>query len=79
MPRLRRPLSPVHLLRQLAAIGLLAFALVLALRPEPAPAGHRPDPTVPVVVAAGDLPAGTALAAGDLAVVHDQRLSLIHI
>ena len=41
MPRLRRPLSPVHLLRQVAAVALLAFALVLALRPAPAPAGAR--------------------------------------
>jgi Flp pilus assembly protein CpaB len=68
MPRLRRPLSPVHLLRQLAAAALLAVAVVLAVRPAPAPVEDAADPTVPMVVAAVDLPAGTALAAADLAV-----------
>jgi pilus assembly protein CpaB len=68
MPRLRRPLSPVHLLRQVAAMALLAFALVLALQPEATTDAPAADPTVPVVVAAGDLPAGTALTAADLAV-----------
>ena len=67
MPRLRRPLSPVHLLRQVAAVALLVFALVLALRPAPASPGRAPEPTVPMVVAARDLPAGTALGAADLA------------
>jgi pilus assembly protein CpaB len=68
MPRLRRPSSPLHLLRQVAAVGLLGVALVLSLRPAPIPAGDAPAPTVPLVVAAGDLPAGTVLAEADLAV-----------
>ncbi|WP_164703329.1 Flp pilus assembly protein CpaB [Modestobacter sp. KNN46-3] len=67
MPRLRRPRSPVHLLRQVAAAALVCLALVLALRPPPSPPGQREQPTVPVVVAAADLPAGTVLTAGDLA------------
>jgi Flp pilus assembly protein CpaB len=68
MPRFRRPVSALHLLRQVVAVGLLALALVLALRPESAPAGNARAPTVPVVVAAGDLPAGTPLTEADLAV-----------
>lgn len=68
MPRLRRPLSPLLLLRQVSAVALLGIALALALRPAPAPEGGGAAPTVPVVVAAGDLPAGTALTAADLAV-----------
>jgi Flp pilus assembly protein CpaB len=67
MVRLRRPRSVVHLLRQCLAGLLAAGALVLALRPEPAPPVGE-DPTVPVVVAATDLPAGTLLTAADLAV-----------
>jgi pilus assembly protein CpaB len=68
MPRLRRPSSPLHLLRQVAAVGLLGVALVLSLRPAPSPAGDARAPTVPLVVAAGDLPAGTVLTEADLAV-----------
>lgn len=68
MPRLRRPLSPLHLLRQVAAVALFGLAVVLALRPAPTPIRDAAEPTVPVVVAAVDLPAGTALAAADLAV-----------
>lgn len=67
MPRLRRPRSPVHLLRQVAAALLACLALVLALRPPPPVAGPV-TATVPVVVAAADLPAGAALTAGDLVV-----------
>ncbi|MFQ1003576.1 Flp pilus assembly protein CpaB [Modestobacter sp. SSW1-42] len=67
MPRLRRPRSPVHLLRQVAAGLLACLALVLALRPPPPAAGPAPA-TVPVVVAAGDLPAGATLTDADLAV-----------
>ncbi|QXG74943.1 Flp pilus assembly protein CpaB [Modestobacter sp. L9-4] len=67
MPRLRRPRSPVHLLRQVVAGLLVCLALVLALRPPPPAAGSAPT-TVPVVVAAADLAAGAALTAADLAV-----------
>ena len=66
MPRLRRPRSPVHLARQVAAAVLTLSALALALRPSPAPAVADGHATVPVVVAARDLPAGTVLTAGDL-------------
>ncbi|MGY1841163.1 MULTISPECIES: Flp pilus assembly protein CpaB [unclassified Modestobacter] len=66
MIRLRRPRSPVHLLRQTAAAALAGLALVLALRPAPEPPAG--PVTVPVVVAAGDLPAGTALTADALTV-----------
>ncbi|WP_222192351.1 Flp pilus assembly protein CpaB [Modestobacter italicus] len=67
MPRLRRPRSPVRLLRQVAAAGLACLALLLALRP-PAPAAGAPiaGPTVPVVVAAADLAAGQVLTADDV-------------
>lgn len=68
MPRFRRPRSPVHLARQVAAAGLTLVALVLALRPAPAPAAPG-ESTVPVAVAVRDLPAGTVLAAADVAVV----------
>ncbi|NEK85443.1 Flp pilus assembly protein CpaB [Blastococcus saxobsidens] len=68
MPRLRRSRSPVHLARRAGAALLAVLALVLAFRPDPAPAGAR-APAVPVVVAAADLPAGTRLGAGDLTVV----------
>ncbi|WP_029430900.1 Flp pilus assembly protein CpaB [Blastococcus sp. URHD0036] len=67
MIRLRRPRSVVHLVRQCLAGLLATAALVLALRPDPVdPSG--PDPGVPVVTAAADLPAGTPLERGHLAV-----------
>ncbi len=69
MLRLRRPASPVHLLRQLAAVALLCTAVLLSLRPGTPPAGTSPDPTVPVVVAATDLPAGAVLDGSGLVVV----------
>jgi len=62
VPRFRRPRSPVHLLRQVAAAGLACLALLLALRPAPAGGGAPAAPsTVPVVVAGTDLTAGTVL------------------
>jgi Flp pilus assembly protein CpaB len=68
MLHFRRPRSPALLVRRLAA-GLLALtALVLAVRPDPAPARAGPA-AVPVVVAARDLPPGTELTPGDLAEV----------
>ena len=57
----------MHLLRQVAAAALVCLALVLALRPPPSAPVVRGQATVPVVVAAADLPAGTVLTAGDLA------------
>ncbi|MQA32773.1 Flp pilus assembly protein CpaB [Modestobacter roseus] len=66
MIRLRHPRSPVHLLRQVAAASLAGLALVLALRPAPSPPAG--PVTVPVVVAAVDLPAGAVLTDGELAV-----------
>jgi Flp pilus assembly protein CpaB len=67
VPRFRRPRSPVHLCRQVAAAVLAGLALVLALRPVPAATGPATGPpAVPVAVAAADLPAGTVLTAGDL-------------
>ena len=66
MPRLRRPRSPVHTARRMAAILLAAAALVLALRPSPLPA--PPPAAVPVAVAALDLPAGTSLSSNDVSV-----------
>lgn len=67
MPRLRRPRPSLRLLRQGAAAGLACLALVLALRP-PAPAAGAPveGSTVPVAVAAADLPAGRSLTADDV-------------
>ncbi len=67
MPRLRRPRSPVLLLRRGAAALLAAGALVLALRPPGAPAAAPPLGT-PVVTAATDLPAGTTLTEASLTV-----------
>ena len=68
MPRFRRPRSPVHTARRVAAVLLAGLALVLALRPEPLPAAaHAPD-VVAVAVSARDLPAGTVLTSGDLGV-----------
>lgn len=69
MPRLRRPRSPMLVARRAAAALLAALALALALRPAPAPAGEAAPATVPVVVAAADLPAGTALTPDHLALV----------
>lgn len=66
MPRLRRPRSPLHTGRRLAAVLLAAVALVLALRPEPRPAPARAPATVPVAVAARDLLPGAPLSADDL-------------
>ncbi len=60
MPRLRRPRSPVTLLRHCLAALLAAGALVLALRPADLPAAGPPAGT-PVVTAGADLPAGTVL------------------
>ncbi|MGY1914669.1 Flp pilus assembly protein CpaB [Blastococcus sp. SYSU DS0973] len=69
MPRLRRPRSPLLVARRAAAALLAVLALVLALRPAQTPAGATGPAPVPVVVAAADLPAGTALAQGDLSLV----------
>jgi pilus assembly protein CpaB len=68
MPRLRRPRSPVHTARRVAAVLLAAAALFLALRPAGAPATARPPTAVPVAVAAADLPAGVTVSARDVAV-----------
>jgi pilus assembly protein CpaB len=68
MPRFRRPRSPVHTLRRVAAGLLTALALVLALRPSPTPATEAAPPAVAVVVAGRDLAAGTQLSVADLAV-----------
>jgi pilus assembly protein CpaB len=73
MPRLRRPRSPVHLARQLAAAVLTVLALVLALRPSPAPAASDGQDGVAVVVSARELPPGTVLGAGDLTTVRYPR------
>ena len=70
MLRLRRPRSPLLAARRVAAAALAALALALALRPAPAPPGAPTEAGVPVVVAAADLPAGTALSPGHLRVVH---------
>src|SRR4051794_14025201 len=67
MPRLRRPRSPVHAARQGAAALLTVLALVLALRPSPAPPGASSPDAVAVAVSSRDLPAGTVLTADDLA------------
>ncbi|MGY1636698.1 Flp pilus assembly protein CpaB [Geodermatophilus sp. SYSU D00742] len=68
MVRLRRPRSLVHTARQVLAAVLAATALVLALQPAPDPATTGAPQTVPVVVAAGDLPPGVVLTADDLTV-----------
>lgn len=67
MPRFRRPRSPVHAARRGAAAVLAVAALVLALRPDPAPADDGPA-RVPVAVAAADLAAGRVLTASDVRV-----------
>jgi pilus assembly protein CpaB len=67
MVRFRRPRSPVHTARRVAAVLLAAAALVLALRPDP-DAAPTAAPTVPVAVSAADLPAGRALSRDDLTV-----------
>ena len=66
MVRLRRPRSIPHLIRQVLAAALAAAALVLAARPEAVTSAASGPPTVPVVVAAADVPAGAALAERDL-------------
>jgi Flp pilus assembly protein CpaB len=65
MPRFR-PRSPVHTARRTAAALLAVAALVMALRPVPAPAGAAAPAGTPVVVAAADLAAGTVLTGSDL-------------
>jgi pilus assembly protein CpaB len=68
MPRFRRPRSPVHTARRVAAAVLAALALVLGLRPTaPTTAAGTPE-LVAVAVSSRDLPAGTVLTAPDLAV-----------
>jgi pilus assembly protein CpaB len=70
MVRLRRPRSIPHLIRKVLATLLAVTALALAVRPLPGSTGSATaPPTVPVVVAAGDLSAGTLLGDGDLAIV----------
>jgi pilus assembly protein CpaB len=66
---LRRPRFPLLTARRLGAALLAALALGLALRPGPAPAGGAEPRGAAVVVAAGDLPAGTALAREHLTTV----------
>lgn len=68
MPRLRRPRSPVHTARRVAAALLAGVALVLALQPDPRSDADVPA-TTPVAVAARDLLPGTPLTAHDLVVV----------
>jgi pilus assembly protein CpaB len=69
VPRLRRPRSPVHLLRQGTAGLLAVLALVLALRPAAAEHAAEAPADVAVVVAATDLAAGAVLTAADLGLV----------
>jgi|tagenome__1003787_1003787.scaffolds.fasta_scaffold20888480_2 pilus assembly protein CpaB len=69
VPSLRRPRSPVHLLRQVVAAALACLALVLALRAPPSATDPAAEPTVPVAVSVTDLAAGKVLAAGDLGTV----------
>ena len=68
MPRFRRPRSPVHLARRVAAALLASVALAMALRAPPVPASARAPDVVAVAVAAHDLPAGAVLTAADVAV-----------
>jgi Flp pilus assembly protein CpaB len=67
MPRFRRPRSPVHTARQIAAAALAVLALFLALRPVTLPASAGTPGLVEVAVSSRDLPAGTVLGAADLA------------
>jgi pilus assembly protein CpaB len=67
MPRFRRPRTPLHAARQVAAGLLTVLALVLALRPSPPPPGAGTPDAVPVAVSAHDLAAGTILTGDDLA------------
>ncbi len=69
MPRFRRLRLRVHTARRAAAVLLLLVAVVLALRPTPPSPAAAGPPTLPVAVAAADLPPGTVLAASDLAMV----------
>lgn len=66
MLRLRRPRAPLHTLRRVLAVALAGAALLLAVRPDPVPQGARGPAGLPVVVASGDLPAGTVLDEADL-------------
>jgi Flp pilus assembly protein CpaB len=66
MPHFRRPRSPVHTGRRIAAALLTLLALVLTLRPAPGPASPQAAEVVAVPVSARDLAAGTVLTAGDL-------------
>jgi pilus assembly protein CpaB len=70
MRRFRRPRSPLHLARRVAAVLLAAGAIVMALRPSPGPPADRGPATVGVAVAARDLPAGTVLSREELTVTH---------
>jgi Flp pilus assembly protein CpaB len=67
--RLRRPRSPATAVRRVAAALLVVVAAVLALRPSAAPVRATAGATVPVAVAARDLPAGTELRSADLRAV----------
>jgi pilus assembly protein CpaB len=70
MPRFRRPRSPVHTARRIAAALLTVLALVLAVRPPPGPVPEGAPEVVPVAVSAHDLPHGALLTAADLAIAH---------
>jgi Flp pilus assembly protein CpaB len=61
MRRFRRPRSPWHLARRIAAMLLAVGALALALRPSPALTAVPRPVLVAVAVAGLDLPAGTVL------------------
>lgn len=66
--RLRRPRSPAHLARRVAALLLALGALVLAVRPPQDSAVAATPETASVMVAAADLPAGTVLTPSALSV-----------
>lgn len=63
----RRAWPRLLALRRIAAALLVLLALALATRPPPRAAG---EPTVPMLVAARDLPPGSSLRPGDVQVVH---------